>query len=145
MKIKILFSRVCMKPIFTQRSPYFRQLLILTFLSCKNILNHSFLFSFPSSFPSFKQKDFYKGHVLLLGQSVLYTWDDPTKPHELVCGVIECNASQTIKLDKVGYYMVATVLHCPASSCISFFVLHCPAMSLLFSFILILSCIVLHK
>ena len=58
---------------------------------------------------SYKQNDFYRGHVLLYGQSVLYTWDDPTKTQELVCGIIESNESQTkIKLDKNDFGRMKT-------------------------------------
>ena len=51
--------------------------------------------------------DYFKGHVLTYGQSVLYTWDDPTKPHELECSVIEVKESATnIKLDLVSLDLV---------------------------------------
>ena len=41
-------------------------------------------------------------HVLTHGQSVLYTWDDPTKEQELSCSVMEYENTQTkIKLDTV--------------------------------------------
>ncbi|XP_065656239.1 intermembrane lipid transfer protein VPS13A isoform X1 [Hydra vulgaris] len=50
---------------------------------------------------SYKQTGYFKGHVLLYGQSVLYTWDDPTLSHELTCGLIEVADSLTkITLDK---------------------------------------------
>lgn len=49
---------------------------------------------------SYKQVDHFKGYILLYGQSTLYTWDNPMKPHELLCSLIEVNESQTkIKLD----------------------------------------------
>jgi len=49
---------------------------------------------------SYKQVGGLKGHILTYGQSVLYTWDDPTNQHELLCAVIECTESQKqIKLD----------------------------------------------
>ena len=43
-----------------------------------------------------------RGHVLMYGQSVLYTWDDPTTEQELACSIMEDESSETkIKLDAV--------------------------------------------
>ena len=54
-----------------------------------------------TSMISYQQTGFLKGHVLLYGQSVIYTWDDPTLVQELNCGVIEHDESRTaIRLDK---------------------------------------------
>ena len=51
------------------------------------------------------------GYVLTYGQSIIYTWDDPTKPHELICAVIECAESQKkIKLDAVGRNQTTSVV-----------------------------------
>ena len=59
-------------------------------------LFHTFIYIFHS------YSGYFKGHVLVYGQSILYTWDDPTKDHELICAVIETDESQTkLTLDKV--------------------------------------------
>jgi len=50
-----------------------------------------------------------KAHVLVYGQSVLYTWDDPTVEQKLVCSVVEHESTETeIKLNAVSkpYYSV---------------------------------------
>jgi len=44
-----------------------------------------------------------KAHVLVYGQSVLYTWDDPTVEQKLVCSVVEHESTETeIKLNAVS-------------------------------------------
>ena len=41
--------------------------------------------------------------MLVYGQSVLYTWDDPTEEQKLVCAVIEHESTETeIKLNAVS-------------------------------------------
>eukprot|EP00795_Rhopilema_esculentum_P010930 gene10930-19765_t len=56
------------------------------------------------SMVSYKQSEAEKTWVLCYGQSVLYTWDDPMKGHELTCSFIEPKSTtETISLDKNGF------------------------------------------
>eukprot|EP00111_Clytia_hemisphaerica_P024656 TCONS_00072678-protein len=49
---------------------------------------------------AYKQAGSVMGHVLTHDQSVLYTWDDPTMEQELICSIVNDEASETrIKLD----------------------------------------------
>ena len=51
----------------------------------------------------FLSSDVEKMYVLCYGQSLLYTWDEPMKSHELVCSFIEPKSTtETIALEKVN-------------------------------------------
>ena len=54
----------------------------------------------------FSYSDVEKTYVLCYGQSLLYTWDEPMKSHELVCSFIEPKSTtETIALEKVSDFV----------------------------------------